>query len=358
MAWCHCLDFPVIHNATEPGIDNYEKIFRLYLITFLCVIGLLGNTMSIVVLRRDPLRREALLMLQALAVADGCYIIVALLRYPFQFILHSKEYNEMQLLVFPLVKTFQTVTIWMMLCVTVDRFVHVCWPLRARTWFTPSRRRLLTIAVYITGILYNIPRFFENCLLEIYNPHDNYTYTVNLLKSFANQDRYVYTYSYGMYIIFLYIVPLTALSYMNVRLIQAIHHSRRFQRESSNQCEREYSDNNATLVLVIIVLVFVVCQTPELLVRMLTLIQRLGLSNGVNFFQHIFLERFSVFSEFLMVLNSSVNFFIYVAFGRRFRFIMKETFRDLVTTNATMMTPESAPMHQLNHLQGLLKNKL
>jgi len=35
----------------------------------------------------------------------------------------------------------------------------------------------------------------------------------------------------------------------------------------------------------------------------------------------------AVVSELLMVVNSSANFVVYVAFGRRFRRVMRETFR-------------------------------
>jgi len=46
---------------------------------------------------------------------------------------------------------------------------------------------------------------------------------------------------------------------------------------------------------------------------------------GLEYSQH--LVRLNVVSELLLVVNSSANFVVYVAFGRRFRRILRETFR-------------------------------
>lgn len=84
------------------------------------------------------------------------------------------------------------------------------------------------------------------------------------------------------------------------------------------------SDKNATTVLIIIVIVFIVCETPELVQKCVSFTER-------NFPYSDLLSRevirFNMVSQLLMVINSSINFFIYLIFGRRFRRILKETFR-------------------------------
>ena len=104
--------------------SRFEVICELYIILILCCCGLFGNIMSIIVLRNDNLRREALFLLQALAVVDRMYIFVALWRYPLEYLLPDINlWTEMQPYVFPLLKTLQTTTIWMMVLVTTDRCV-------------------------------------------------------------------------------------------------------------------------------------------------------------------------------------------------------------------------------------------
>ena len=64
-------------------------------------------------------------------MADGLYLVAALLRYPLKYVLVEERYIDMQPVVFPLLKTFQTIAIWMVVLVTVDRFTCVCRPMEA-----------------------------------------------------------------------------------------------------------------------------------------------------------------------------------------------------------------------------------
>ena len=67
----------------------------------LCLLGLFGNIVSVVVLRKDRERREALFLLQMLALADAFYILVALFRYPLKYLVPDQElYMDMQVELF------------------------------------------------------------------------------------------------------------------------------------------------------------------------------------------------------------------------------------------------------------------
>ena len=56
--------------------------------------------MSIVVFRKDRERREALFLLQMLALADAFYIAVAVFRYPLKYLLPDQEiYMDMQVMI-------------------------------------------------------------------------------------------------------------------------------------------------------------------------------------------------------------------------------------------------------------------
>lgn len=100
-------------NRDEGALTmDVNTVVELYIIGALILFGLLGNIASIVVLRRYRERRDALFLLQALAVADGLYLAVAGIRYPLKYVLtpgtrNADKYVEMQPIVFPLLKTFQ-----------------------------------------------------------------------------------------------------------------------------------------------------------------------------------------------------------------------------------------------------------
>ena len=175
--------------------------------------------------------------------------------------------------------------------------------------------------------------------MRLHIPCSGYTHMEMIYSMTFNHYIYINVYKNALYLLLLYIGPLLALAVMNALLVRAIHRSRRSCR--SNTSQRYYSDLSATLVLIIIVLVFIICETPELVLRVLTLIDR---HNGKEYLHTMTYKYWHVISEVLMVFNSAVNFFIYATFGRRFRFVMKETFKQLTSTNATLMTPESVPL--------------
>jgi len=57
---------------------------------------------------------KSLLLVQAVAVADACYLLVSVLRYPLRYLISpsddgSSRWVDMQPVVFPLLKTFQVI---------------------------------------------------------------------------------------------------------------------------------------------------------------------------------------------------------------------------------------------------------
>ncbi len=81
------------------------SFFWKILFKFLCfkfssctsLVGLCGNAVSIIVLRSDRERKEALFLLQMLAAADLSYLIVSQLRYPAKYLITDKNvYVNMQ----------------------------------------------------------------------------------------------------------------------------------------------------------------------------------------------------------------------------------------------------------------------
>ena len=81
------------------------------------------------------------------------------------------------------------------------------------------------------------------------------------------------------------------------------------------------SEFNATVVLVAVVAVFFACESLELVIRFMTFSQRnfgFRLLNGER------LAGLTLASELTMVLKSTLNFLIYVTFGRRFRSFLKK----------------------------------
>ena len=78
-------------------------------------------------------------------------------------------------------------------------------------------------------------------------------------------------------------------------------------------------DNNVTLVLIVVVIVFSVCQFPALVTQLSWnfLPNTARLCGGFQFY-------FSRVSNALVVTNSAVNFIVYFRFNKRFRSILTQ----------------------------------
>ncbi len=80
--------------------------------SILCLLGLACNAICIVVLHNDRDRREALFLMQMLAIADIFYLLISLLRYPLKYIISDQEiYIKMQVVFLFLLFNMSDVTI-------------------------------------------------------------------------------------------------------------------------------------------------------------------------------------------------------------------------------------------------------
>ncbi|ELT92664.1 hypothetical protein CAPTEDRAFT_209520 [Capitella teleta] len=328
----------------------FKVSVELYLIGTISLLGVLGNCLSALVLRRDRERRESLLLLQVLALADGVYLVAALFKYPLKYLINEYAYQHIQLGAFPLLKTSQTICIWTMVLVTIDRYVYVCHPLRAQRLFTRRSRRLWALGIFVAGVLYNLPRFFDSCISTFILPCGRKHIAAMVYRTaFANTVYYI-LYRHALYILLLYAVPLTILACLNCRLVRAIRRSRKQHAHCVHTAyphDPTTHDNNATTFLVTIVVIFLICESLEPVIHLLSFMES---QLGVRVMSFNYMNIYTV-SALLMVVNSSVNFVIYVVLGQRFRRILKETFKQSFLTTTSFLTRETVPLQQQQPLQ-------
>ena len=129
-------------SAGSPTYLFYKTVLDVYVVSALCVAGVIGNLLSMVVLRRDRDRPNATnWLLQALAVLDTVYLLTSFIIQPLKTINDDWDPSGPRATlrrVFPYVEphawalasTAQTATVWLVLLVTADRYMAVCQPLK------------------------------------------------------------------------------------------------------------------------------------------------------------------------------------------------------------------------------------
>lgn len=135
-----------------------------------------------------------------------------------------KVYPHLVLVLYPLALIAQTVSVYLTLTVTLERFVAVCHPLQARSLCTYGRARLYVILIIVFSTIYNLPRFWEVQLVELTykSEHNTTLYEVNMTE-LRNNSVYISIYIHWLYLIFIYFLPFTSLAVLNAAIYQQVY---------------------------------------------------------------------------------------------------------------------------------------
>lgn len=63
--------------------------------------------------------------------------------------------------IYPIVSSFQALSVWITLAFTIDRYLYVCKPFVGVKYCTRQRASLIICLLYILASVYSIPQFLE-----------------------------------------------------------------------------------------------------------------------------------------------------------------------------------------------------
>lgn len=164
--------------------------------------------------------------------------------------------------------------------------------------------------VAIFSIVYNLPRFVEYEKVEICTGF-NKTQPIFQLSAFGHNILYRIIYANLLYFFLIHGGPLVTLSFFNFKLVQTL---RTRERRRVGLGKPGCAQRDITLVLIVIIFVFIVCQTPTLVDHVLWTAVDEGQRACGNWHYY-----YTAVGDALAILNSSVNFVIYVLTSQRFR---------------------------------------
>ena len=144
----------------------------------LCIMGLVGNTLVLLVLRRDGLvRTSANVYLSALAVGDSLVLMVAsVAAYPMYGWCWLIQITSMLAcrLTWTIHETLVDASVWLIVAFTVERCIVVRFPLLKLRLCTPRNAGLCCVSLLVLAFLKNIDLFFmfnfksqDECLIKI-----------------------------------------------------------------------------------------------------------------------------------------------------------------------------------------------
>ncbi len=311
------------HSEPLPSVCPYTLFFFIIygpLYGVVCGCGIVGNTLSFAVLHKYS-KTVATYLLKALAVMDNIFLTVAASVQMSQgLMLHfglkdqlEPHHHYYSVLLWPLVHMSQTGTVWIMVLVAANRFIAVCKPLHASRLCTKRNIRIQLLVLALAIIIYNTPRFFEYRLVNRNVTTENGT-AVLIEQNEGIAELYLYNILYEnvAYCLFVVLIPLVVLVFFNVHLVHSLKKAQQNRRALHSRGNVE--ENNITLVMVVIIIVFIACQTPAAINQILYYLLDDSYKESCTKYMHYF-----HLCNLIILINSSVNFIIYCVLRRQFQ---------------------------------------
>ncbi len=323
---------PTNSSVTEliscQGIPESKHLVRfriavyVFIVSFLCLVGFVGNAVSIVVLRLEKDKKNTTYwLLQTLAVADTLYLVASVFIFTLRTIaeatdwwpLLSRNYPYVQVYIWPCASVTQTTTVWIIVMITVHRYFAVAYPLQARS-SNPVYVKAAAVLVFLASLLFNMTTFFERTVVTC----NNNTAIKMTKTAFGLNKTYFVIFHLILHTIFKTVGPMLLLTVLTFHLVKHLNKARKAQKSMSRNAA---NNNNITYMLIVVVLVFVVCELPDTLWRIIYAVYSYLELTDVHTPPE--LERFIIYSNIttnaLQVLNSAVNFIVYGFTGTQFR---------------------------------------
>lgn len=282
--------------------------------------GLVGNALSIFILNTIETTSATFLLLRVLAIADTiyliAYIITAVVPEFFYFsgmeILLLSDFQYIIWGIFPIASMALTVTVWITTMVTVQRFL--AFPLRSPTHQMSILSSMKSAVIQLTivvclSVVVDIPKYFESKVIVLPGENGTIIKIINT-TSLWYSSRYQLYYKNIAMIGLRKILPIIITSVLTILLIKNIMRRKALRRHllgnGTPKGRRKHSDNHLNRVLISVAFFLVICQSPMAIYPLFRIFFSIN-TNSCNHFYYYF----SNFADWLALVNSAANFFIY-----------------------------------------------
>ena len=311
-----------MEEVTSMIIFKIANIIAIYWIPILVPIGLVGNTLSFLVMIKPNNRKmSTCIYMASISINDNMMLLLVGNYWLLNALKIYQVFDvDCTIVVYLILLGVQNST-FQVIAMTFDKYIAIKWPHKAATFSTPRRAKITAIAVWVCVFIYNIPHLFITKL-------DGY-----LCLGYGIGGTFTKIYSWVTFSIN-GLLAFTVLIYMNYVIISNVRRSCKMFRGNESQDHGQIQTNEAfskraqnmkniesqlTIMLLLVTTLFLILLFPTNV--------RFVYSNFVTrdtptkyasfiFFYHV--------SQKLYFTNSGINFFLYCISGQKFRNDLKE----------------------------------
>ncbi|KAK6167834.1 hypothetical protein SNE40_021772 [Patella caerulea] len=313
-------NFSVSVSGVPESLETTRYVVQKILVPFVAAIGLLGNSLNVLVLRHPFMKGISTnFYLFVLCLADITYLILTLC-LSFKHCSDSDQHvSAFYFIVYarPLTDLAGNVAVWITVVFTIERYIGVKHPLKGKIWCTVKKAKVISFLTFILCLGNTFPEFFEMKIVTTKNGNHECKYT-----TFSQHSSYQIGYYWWFVTIFTFI-PCCVLFVCNSLLIKTLLEAKRKRltlilsdrSRSKPSLKRKMEQHKVTLMLVTIVILFLLCQLPwTILLLYRTYLSEHNMPEPINDIRIA-----GNICNLLVQLNASVNFYLYSFFSRKFR---------------------------------------
>ena len=232
---------------------------------------------------------------------------------------------------------FVTASSWLVVALTIDRFILIKIPTKSSILSTLKRSYIVIVVISILSVAVNIPNIYGmNELPAVINSctgfntrEDNSAYTPFRSQQSNKLAKVVFS------SIIDYILPVIVMSILNTVALRSLRAKRKVGSESSRVTRRRQADLKLTKMIIVVNVVFLLCVLPHVVVEV---VRQVGPSPKLP-------KALPIVQIFLMI-NVAANFVVYCLFnkhlfgaletlcGKCFKCVKKVTGNSQATTNS------------------------
>ncbi|XP_052223909.1 growth hormone secretagogue receptor type 1-like [Dreissena polymorpha] len=321
--------------ANFPEYMEPNRLLQLYVPPILLILGTFGNVLSFVIMSRNMFKVSTYCYLALLAIMDTFVLYIGLLRmWISNFALDIQIISNCMCKLVTFFGYVSSVTsVWLIIAVTIERFIAVKFPLKAPRICNVVRARIVILTITLATCLLNSHIFWT---VELRSNDINGTVSskcdasvkhVILIKEiWPWVDAAVYSF-----------VPFVIISVLNSMIVRRVLEARRQRNElqmmpltnkylsARSRCTVKRSNESSkklTCMLLAVSFTFLITTLP---MNILMLVNALLGDDKTSVHSYEYKRKYAILTlartvvEMLMYINHSMNFFLYCATGRKFR---------------------------------------
>ena len=302
--------------------------------TCICCFGFVGNLLSLVTFQRER-RSPTTTLLQCLASSDFVLLLSVFVTDALPYICDHTGTCANPWNTWPYIRYIWILTpishmcsIWFVVLIAMNRYWAVCQPHSLSTVWTNQRTPIYVTSALVLVISFNLPRFFEYEIVNVYNETTNSSSLVEETSDFGETHSYKVVYKVMLVNILLVMLPIAALIVLTGLILYGLRKQAKRMMSQNGSTSKEMrasvraisrgrrSASEVTFVLVVVVIVAIVCQSPIAAFHFVRYKYEYDCGDSVYYLDSI--------SKLLVNVNSCVNFIIYCLSSPKFRNVLRQ----------------------------------